>query len=227
MFGGRCERAYNKAMVETAIAFTRAGITFEHGSVENEAHIERARNECFARFLASRCSHLFFVDADIGFLPQDAYNSLASGFDFVLGAYRKKNDSGEWTVTLRPEDIRAGRFGVERRGAARFLRCHTGGAGFMCLARSVAEKLSDGQPEYIGGPQAAPIRCKDVFRSRIHAGKKLGEDTDLCLRWGELGGEVWCNLDAKLVHVGSKAYEGNFAGLFSERGPEAQETAEP
>src|ERR1700730_896742 len=54
--------------------------------------ITRSRNECVARFLGGSWSHLFFIDADIGFSPISFRRLLCSGYEIAAAAYPFKSD---------------------------------------------------------------------------------------------------------------------------------------
>ena len=65
----------------------------------------RCRNDCVAYFLANpRFTHLFFIDADIGFTPEAASRLLRGDRDIAAGVYPLKRD--DWPAAGVPEGTR-------------------------------------------------------------------------------------------------------------------------
>lgn len=77
MFGGLCHGMYTKSMTALSSLCSSQGIHLNFFAMANESLIQRARNKCAAAFLDSDCTHLMFIDADIGFNPKDVLGMLA------------------------------------------------------------------------------------------------------------------------------------------------------
>jgi len=45
-------------------------------------------------------------------------------------------------------------------------------------------------------------------------GVYLSEDYSFCRRWTDLGGEIWVDLQSRLTHVGTLAFNGDVATQF-------------
>ena len=211
-YGGVTTWQYATSLADLAETFARAGVSFRTYMLGGESLVDRARNDCVAEFLASDCSDLFFIDADIRFRPQDAFDMLTLGLDLVLGPYRKKCAEEEWAATLLEEDAKAGKVVLRSHpgdSSIRYIRCAEGGTGFMRLSRAAVSRLIEGVQTYQG---ARSRRCPDLFRSVVENDSRIGEDQYLCRRWRVLGGEVWCAVDVRLGHVGGgEVFEGDFA----------------
>jgi hypothetical protein len=74
---------------------THYGIGLNMYFLFNESLITRARNYCCDEFVRSDCTHMMFIDSDIGFNPQDVLALLAlqsddSPYDVLCGPYPKK-----------------------------------------------------------------------------------------------------------------------------------------
>lgn len=216
-YGGMVTVAYVSGLQETTLALSQNKLTYSLALLSGESLIERARNECVARFLErSEATHLFFIDADIGWRAEDFMSLLHSSLDFVLAPYKRKDGSGEWTVCLERKEMHEA---VEDSRRKRFVSCQSGGAGFLCLSRAAVVRLwMDEKESYQGGTKGAPIECRRIFRPRIHAGKLVGEDTDLCLRWRERGEIVYCAIDTELGHWGLTEHAGTLGPTFSRFG---------
>jgi hypothetical protein len=213
-YGGLVTWQYATSMVNLAETFKGSETPFRTYMLADSI-VDRARNACAAHFLASDCSHLFFIDADVAFQPQDAMDMLTSGLDFVLGSYRKKTQDERWTTVLLDDDQRTGKTAIRfhpRSRTVRYLRCAEGGAGFLCLSRAAVLKLADGVPTYETESSGRSHRCPDLFRSVIDGDVRIGEDQYVCRRWRALGEVVWCSVDARLTHVGTGGvFDGDYA----------------
>ena len=68
MYGGMAHGAYILALLELVSLLRDQGVAAQFDTVMNESLITRARNNLAASFLAcAACTHLLFVDADVGF----------------------------------------------------------------------------------------------------------------------------------------------------------------
>ena len=48
-------------------------------------------------------------------------------------------------------------------------------------------------------------------------GEYLSEDFAFCRRWTDLGGEIWLDLESKLIHVGQYGFVGGIANTLVPR----------
>lgn len=100
MYGGSCAGMFCKSMNDLSTLCARYGIELKSFYLFNESLITRARNYCVDEFLRSDCTHLMFIDSDIGFDPNDVITLLAlqdeeSPYDVICGPYAKKCISWE------------------------------------------------------------------------------------------------------------------------------------
>jgi len=77
MYGGQCSGMFCRSVSDLAAICTRHGIGLQMYFLFNESLITRARNYCADEFMRSKCTHLMFIDADIGFNPNDVIALLA------------------------------------------------------------------------------------------------------------------------------------------------------
>ena len=76
------------------------GVRLETYFIANESLVQRARNQIADQFLQSDCTHMLFLDADIGFDANDVIMMLAimgneSAYDVLTAPYPKKAISWE------------------------------------------------------------------------------------------------------------------------------------
>ena len=80
--------------VTSALALQRSclerGIKIQFKLLHGQALITRARADLVAEFLLSDATHLLFIDADIGFTPDQALRLLAFDADVTGAAYPQK-----------------------------------------------------------------------------------------------------------------------------------------
>ena len=101
MYGGQCAGMFAKSCADLSAICTQYGIPLQYYFLFNESLITRARNYCCDEFMRSDASHMMFIDADIGFNPQDviALMALQAGepekYEIIGGPYPKKCISWE------------------------------------------------------------------------------------------------------------------------------------
>ena len=219
------------------------GLAYAHGFamhtrfLDGDSLVTRARNRMVAEFMAdARWTHLFWIDADIGFEPESALRLLLSGHDVVAGVYPHKQDG--WPAQGLAEPLPAGstRADFEARHASfpanllrhapsevdahGFLEVLDAPTGFMLIARHVFERLAQAMPALrytpdLGAPDgrtAAPAphyRFFDVLAEPDN-GRYLSEDYAFCRRWQSVGGKVHVDTRCRLTHQGHKVYTGDF-----------------
>ena len=200
------------------------------------ADIYKARNFLAASFMADLSfTHLFFVDADIGFEPRLLEKMLRFDRPFVAALYpyrtlnlRRFHDVARQVGDPELAERLALEFvmgqsvvGESVNGAAPtytvnagFVRTKTIGAGVMLLKREVFETLKKAHPELMTAPNQMPYSMMGIkepvlqcFASlQLEDGNFLSEDISFCYRWDRCGGKIWACVDEDVTHVGQTAY---------------------
>jgi hypothetical protein len=172
-----------------------------------------------------------FVDADIGFEPEQVLRLLEFGADVTAAVYPVKQINWEMMAGA----VQAGRtplesatlsYVVEREAAADmvirsgFVKSRYAGTGFLMIRRSVLEAMIEHYPElrytheHRGSDPLAGNRWRSaLFNCMIDktTGFYLSEDFSFCRRWTDMGGEIWVDYTSRLNHVGLMVYRGNMA----------------
>ena len=203
---------------------------------DGDALITRARANLVTLFLDDpSATHLLFVDADIGFEPEQVFRLLESGADVVAGIYpikrvnwdkakrvlasnRPKLPSASLDYVLEIDD--PDRVVVVNG----FTRVRYAGTGFLMIRRHVLEKMC-GDPAYaplqfsrehsLDALAGSPNRFA-LFECMIdpNSGTYLSEDFAFCKRWTDIGGEIWADVESRLDHVGPSVFHGDLASQF-------------
>lgn len=236
---GLLTSSYTRSLLALGNAAWTHGFPMAARFLDGEALITRARNELVAEFMAgTRCTHLFWIDDDIGFGVEAALRLLLAGKEVVAGACPKKTDG--WPAGGLAQALPAGAtqddfqaryaaFNVvplpepQRVDADGFVPVQEVGCGFMVIARRVFEVMAERYPQlrYVdASPGANPAwhryRFFDVGTD-TGTGAYLSEDFVFCRRWRSVGGEVWVDVQSDLSHTGAKTYRGRFAHALTEK----------
>ena len=222
------------------------GFSMQTRFLDGDSLIPRARNRLVAEFMAdTRWTHLFWIDADIGFEPAAALRLLLAGRDVVAGVYPLKEDG--WPAGGLREALPAGstradfearhaRFPANAYVGARtvdadgFVEVLDAPTGFMLIARSVFERLAEARPDLRYTPEPSRdaaahawphYRFFDLLAEPGN-GRYLSEDYAFCRRWQTLGGKVHIDAQSDLAHQGLRTYTGHFgAALAAHDAPRA------
>lgn len=172
MYGGQCHGMYTKSTAELAKICTHYGIEVKFFYLFNESLITRARNYCVDEFMRSDCTHLMFIDSDIGFDPNDVLTLMAmmdtenpdNDKHIMCGPYPKKTIA--WEKIKRAVDKG---FADENPGELeRFVGDYVfnptkgqtqvrldepvkvleGGTGFMMVTKHAFQKFQEAYPDY-------------------------------------------------------------------------------
>ena len=171
MYGGQCTGQYTKSSIDLGILATKYGMDINFFYLFNESLIPRARNYLVDEFLRSGYTHMMFIDADIGFDPNDVFTMAAladpdGDKDIVCGPYPKKAISwekikdavdkgfadenpnnlerfvGDFVLNFAPEAIKKGEVRLDEP-----VEVLEGGTGFMMIQRRVFERFAEAHPE--------------------------------------------------------------------------------
>lgn len=103
MYGGMCTGSFARSMQDLTAKCVQYGIEMRCYYLFNESLITRGRAYAADEFLRSGYTHMMFIDADIGFNPDDVISLLAlqgdeTDYDIIGGPYPKKCISWEKIV---------------------------------------------------------------------------------------------------------------------------------
>jgi len=204
---------------------------------DGDALITRARANLMTSFLDDpTATHLLFIDADIGFTPDQVFRLIESGADVVAGVYPIKRVNwakAKVAIEARRSNVAAAAldYVLEINDPDHvavvngFTRVSYAGTGFLMIRRHVFEKMC-------AHPAYAPLKFSRehsfdklagstnrfaLFECMIdpETGTYLSEDFAFCRRWTDIGGEIWADLESRLDHVGPSVFRGEVASQFA------------
>lgn len=174
MYGGMCAGMFAKSTADLSALCTQYGIPLQMYYLFNESLITRARNYCCDEFMRSPSQHMLFIDADIGFNPQDVIAMMAlqaqdeETYEIIGGPYPKKCISWEKIKAavdkgIADEDANVlekfvGDYVFNPKGGQQSIAigepCEVLeiGTGFMMVTKKAMQKFQDKYPEYMYRP---------------------------------------------------------------------------
>jgi hypothetical protein len=235
-FGGQVSSIYATSMLGLQRAMhSISNMALKVLLRDGDALITRARANLVTQFLDDpSTTHLLFVDADIGFVPEQVFRLIECGADMAAGIYPIKRVN--WDKAMRmmkagqPEIASAALDYVlevedpDHVGVVNgFARVRYAGTGFLMIQRRALEQMCDAyrslqfsREHSLDALAASPNRFA-LFECMIDpaSGTYLSEDFAFCKRWTDIGGEIWADLDSRLDHVGPAVFHGDISSQFA------------
>jgi hypothetical protein len=237
-FGGQVSSIYASSIFQLQRAVrSRPNIDLKVLMRDGDALITRARANLVTMFLDDpTATHFLFVDADIGFTPDQVFRLIESGADMVAGVYPIKRvnwDKAKRALHINPSKAPSAAldYVLELDDPDHvtvvngFTRVRYAGTGFLMIRRRVLERMCE-HPDYaslqffrehsVDALAGSPNRFA-LFECMIDAatGTYLSEDFAFCKRWTDIGGEIWADLNSRLDHVGPSVFHGDLSSQFA------------
>jgi hypothetical protein len=237
-FGGQVSSIYASSIFKLQRAVrSKSNMELTVLMRDGDALITRARANLMTLFLDDpTATHFLFIDADIGFAPEQVFRLIESGADVVAGLYPIKRinwDKVKRVIeTNRPKVQSAALdYVLEINDPDHvavvngFTRVRYAGTGFLMIRRHVFEQMCQ-QPAYaplqffrehsLDALAGSPNRFA-LFECMIDpkTGTYLSEDFAFCKRWTDIGGEIWADLESCLDHVGPSVFHGDISSQFA------------
>ena len=245
-YGGQIGEPYFRSMMRFAILCNKYDIKYTISTLANESLITRGRNTLNSFFMENKeATHLFFIDADIEFNPEDILRMVAYDKPIVVGAYPKKavnwnsiieaaradgtetaetieGHSSNYVVNFDFLKDKDGNRTPQVQIVDNLVKLKDAGTGFMCINKNVMQQMFDAMPEtkYVND-----INVDAKFEPFMYAlfdciidpesRRYLSEDYTFCRRWQDMGGDVWLDPRTALNHIGHYTFRGNIRKLFT------------
>ena len=204
-YGGQLTESTFMSFIKWSNTARQLGIDWTIETMTNESLITRARNTLTAKFLTNNDStHLFFVDADIGWEPWHLLVLLNHDVDVIGGLYPMKSLPIKWCVN--------GFEGAETGADGNLQEVSKTGTGFLLIKRHVFEKLNAHPATKpfandIGLPAELNPHMKTYFDTAVRENRYYSEDWTFCENWRDIGGKVWVDKRVLLKHTGTYVFD--------------------
>lgn len=202
-YGGQINEVCFQSYLQWTILAMQNDLAFTVDTLSNESNINRGRNSCAAKFLKGDCTHLMFVDADIGWNPVDVVKLVNHERDVVVGAYPQKTMPAKYVVNVTHDGEHAGDL----------VEVDSAGTGFMLIRRNVFERLiEEGATKYsddIGLDAVTNANQYDFFNCTVETGQYLTEDYSFCHSIRRAGFKIWLDKTINLTHTGYWRFPGD------------------
>ena len=211
--------------------FSKKNIEYKFYFISKDSLVSRARNTIVTKFLDDEDfsgTHLFFLDADIGFSHKNFERLLDYNKDLVCGVYPTKGINWERLKTLdnktvKPQNLM--NYNVNFIDPSNikldngFTEVKEGATGFMLIKKEVFLKLKDNYSDLKFTPRPSSIlsgseNCYDFFKVGNYKDKKgnvnyLSEDFYFSTLWRDIGGKIFADLTSELSHLGKFSFYGS------------------
>lgn len=210
-YDGKVSDLTASALYKSAKYFDRIGLRNELLMVANESLISTGRSNLSNFFINNtQHSHAMWIDADIGFQPEDITRLLELNVDLSVGAYVMKTLPPRYCFILDKDQ--------GEKSEKKAVKINSSGFGFNLVSRKVYETMAKKFPELKCIPQSnSRVISKAEEENSFHyfqtmidplTQKIISEDKSFFARWKKCGGQSWLRTDIQLQHVGSHVFEG-------------------
>ena len=198
--------------------------------------VTQGRNLCVAGFLESDATHLLFIDSDIAFKAQSAFNLLYANKDVISIPYPLKDMNWDKAIHMIKEGKIKTADDLRLKGFYRYpmkvpsnnsisvkdgvIEVTHSPIGFMMIKREVFDKMIKAYPNFnikqINIINGKPVETPNMwnFFDTLHDPETktyMGEDFAFCKRWKDIGGQCHAWVLDQIIHVGEHQYTGRFA----------------
>jgi hypothetical protein len=239
-YGGAITEEFFMSTIEAVQMFSALGMKFSINTIQDSL-ISRSRNILTAKFLASDCTHMLFIDADIGYDPRAILRLLIKDKEIVTAAYpikeinwaqvKERAESGSEAADLVEHGVRfVVNFKPDSNGVISvvdgIMEVHDAGTGFMMIKREALLKMIEAYPELKFTDDGGALVTEEdnkwayaFFNSYIDENNRfLSEDYGFCRYWQKIGGRIWVDPSIQLTHVGKMKYKGTLINALNKIG---------
>jgi len=197
---------YAQSLFMAGLDCKERGIEVVPAIVRNSCFVDIARSVLVKKFLDTDCTHLLFIDSDIGYESHAIAGLVQAGVPFCAGVYRKREPKKRFAAQIyEPQEFKGP-----------WIRAKRVATGFMCLERHVLEEMSsrvhtckvatNGEIPMLFRTETCPVQLDG------NVGVFVGEDYCFCDDYNKLYEEgvfkepIWIYPDITFNHDG---YVGN------------------
>jgi len=217
-FGAQVSCNYTISLINTIKLLEKNNIDYVTAFLPNQI-VTRARNLLTNLFLKTDCTHLFFIDADIQWTPEDVLKLINHNKEIVIGLYPNKgykfnNYLSDGRKIETPDDV----FKTLEYSTGfneiintihdnNLIEVKYGATGFMMIKRLVIDALIKHVEPYLTHEGETVY---DIFNCKVVNNEYLTEDYYFCHLWSSIfSGKIWCDISICLNHEGWHSFSGD------------------
>lgn len=226
-YGGMCCTEYVQFLFH--LATTKREFDLRALTMVDCAEVAEARNCLITHFFYAypTCSHILFIDNDVGFSADLVKEMIALEEEVVGAVYPKRQIDlrklhGAGDVPFEQAYSRALTFlgtpGAPHPRHPGFCEVESIGAGILLVARSCVEKMLAHEPGLCLPSNFSPFGQRELggyltlFEPLVIDKKRLSEDLSFCHRWvSGCGGKIYASVEHRAIHVGKARFEARWS----------------
>ena len=230
LYEGNISHVTMNGIIDLVQWFISKNIEYKFYFISKDSLVSRARNTIVTKFLDDEefgGTHLFFLDADIGFNHKNFERLLDFNKDLVCGVYPTKGINWERLKTLDNKNVKPQNlmnYNVNFIDPSNiklengFAEVKEGATGFMLIKKEVFLKLKENYLDLKFTPRSRSVlsgsnNCYDFFKVGNYKDKEgnvnyLSEDFYFSTLWRDIGGKIFADLTSELSHLGKYKFYG-------------------
>ncbi len=230
-YGSTYSAAYLMSIIALLTTWkeSQTGFTFTQADT---ADIELSRNILISNFYFNEkdCTHILFIDSDMGFDSSLVHRMIQQNKD-VVGVISPKRQldlrrlHAESSVPFETALAKSADFIgdiLPQHANTGFVEVSTCGGGILLVSRQCIEKMIKGCPDIVETKRHRNNPITREFKEFLTPFNKistethrLSEDISFCYRWTEkCQGKIFANIDSYIRHVGTQTVNSRFLDLY-------------
>lgn len=206
------DASYTFSIQDSRDALAKAGVPTAYLLLSGNCHVDDARNAVVRDFLATDCTELVFIDADVSWRADGLLRLCRHEIEdteIVGGVYPYRRNDTRKRLQGAPVRTLPGVGEPDHRGLLEVEGLPT---GFLRIPRHVLERMAEESPAYHtrGGVISHEIFDRDILED----GGRRGGDIRFCMKWRELGGRAFADPEIQLGHVAKQVLWGSLGSAL-------------
>ena len=215
---------YVSSLYHLIYTLLRRQIIVSHTGIDY-ADIVASRNYLLTNFYYGKpdCSHILFIDNDMGFPPELILDMLDLHKPVTGTLYPSRyidlkalhQSSDDFDTAMRQASRFVGEVHPSGQKRDKFIRMTRCGTGILLVSREAITEMIDCMPDIVLPARACQLPYPMPYPhflcpfDKVEVdGRQLSEDFSFCHRWTEYcGGEIWAAPHHQISHTGRFVYE--------------------
>ena len=235
-YGGTYKNIFVRSLLSLMNAWRSSNIYFHFNEIDC-CDVEVARNYLISNFYFNKkeCSHILFIDNDMGFdsnlitrmlvLNKEVVGVVAPKRQINLEQLHAHGDLPYEQAMAKALEFILAVDGPEKIKEVKdgFIEVESCGAGILLISRLCIDKMIKQCPDILEKNRYKNFAFAKGLDHFLTPFKKIArdetlmsEDISFCHRWTQqCGGKIYANIDSKIQHAGTQVVEGRFIDKIS------------